>query len=360
MNYRSTKLLAEKSLSGSGVESIPINVLDPISRLVMGWRTTKSKHGMDSYPHKDVTRIELVDGSEVLHSLDGGQNQALAIYDRKCPSMNHGQHLSASSEYATFGIDFGRFLFDPLLAFDPKKFRNPVLKVSYDVDVADTGVTAGLLEVWAECFDEKIISPMGFLSAKEIMSYTCAAENSYEYIDLPTDYVMRKMLIQGYRKAYEPWNVISEARLSEDNEKRIPFDWNLETYYRTMKGVWTPIVEQLQGVGGSSGNRTFYVTPTEYYTMALGIIVGDGTMRFNTWQRGGAVIPYTSEAAPFFQGMIFGYLPNHCFEFAFGDPQDMGDWYDVTRIGNLRLRLKAGGSGTDGKGKVVTQQLRRY
>jgi len=360
MNYRTVKLLDAEDVGAAGTKTIPINVKDIISRIEITFKTTKSKHGMDSYTHKNITRIEVVDGSDKLFALDGGQAQALAIYDRKAPTMQHGAHLEACSEFDTFPIDFGRHLYDPELAFDPTKFSNPQLKVTYDEDVADTGVSANELEVVAHCFDEKVPSPVGFLMSTEHWNNAMGDENSYKYVDLPTDHPIRKLLIQGYRSAYEPWHVISEARLREDGGKREPFDWELETYYRMMKGIWTPVVEEIQGVGANAGSLEFYVTPTAYWNMVIGNIVGDGYLRWDTWQRGGKIIPYTSTARPFFQALVTGFLPNHCFEFPFGDPKDMADWYDVTAKGSVGLRLRAGGSGTSGTGAVVLQQLRRY
>ena len=58
-------------------------------------------------------------------------------------------------------------------------------------------------------------------------------------------------------------------------------------------------------------------------------------------------------------GWVHGYLPHHCFDFVFGDPNDLDDLYDVTKLGHLNLRLEAGdGGGTTGE--VAIQQLRRY
>ena len=111
MNYRTATVLAEKSLEGAGTEVIPVLLKDIISRLFFTWRTSPSKHGMDSYPHRDITKIELVDGSDVLFGMDGGQCQALCIYDRKVPTMNFCQHMEGLSQLAGFSIDFGRFLF---------------------------------------------------------------------------------------------------------------------------------------------------------------------------------------------------------------------------------------------------------
>ena len=102
MNYRNATILASKALTTSGTETIDINVKDIISRITLSWKVSKSKHSMDSYAHKDISKIELVDGSDVLHSMNGGENQALCIYDRRCPTMNHGQSLTANSLFSTY------------------------------------------------------------------------------------------------------------------------------------------------------------------------------------------------------------------------------------------------------------------
>lgn len=359
MNYRVATLLAEESLTGSGTKTIDINVTDVISRIMFSWRVTKSQHAMNSYAHKDITKIELVDGSDALHSLDGGQNQAVCIYDRKCPSMNHGQHMTSLSEYSTYAIDFGRYLYDPQLALDPRKFNNLQLKISYDVDVSDTGVTTGYLEVWAYCFDEKMVTPIGFLSTKDFESWSLSAAAAYHYVDLPTDLTIRKLFIQGYRASYEPWYQVMGARLSEDNDKRVPFDWELEDYYRIMKGIWTPVTEEFEAQVDTTG-AAYYLTPTDYYATLVAMSSNVAGYPYSTggYFKGG-VVTLKASATSQLVGIARGYLPNHVYEFPFGDPNDLGDWYDVTRLGSLRLRLLSG-TGTSGNVDTILQQLRKY
>lgn len=360
MKYRTTEILDATDVGPSGTKSIDINIKDIISRITIGWKTTKSKYGMDAFPYEDITKIELVDGSEVLHSLDGGPNQALCIFDRKVPTMNHGQHVNAASEYANFGIDFGRFLFDTMLALDPKRFNNLQLKITYDEDVADTGVTANELEIWAHCFDEKIVTPLGFLMAKEIYKYTAGAENSYEYVDLPVDLAIRRLILQGFYDGAEPWAQIKEARLSEDNDKHVPFDWELEKYYRTHKGVWQEIIEQFYGYADTSSTYVYYITPTDYFAGVFGHILGGTVQGAPTGVTPGGQVTLNAGTAGNFHGLARGYLPNHCFDFPMGDPQDIEDWLDKAGEGSLRLRLKAGSSGSSSINKVVLQQLRKY
>jgi len=359
MNYRTATILAEKSLSGAGTETIPILVKDIISRILLTWRTAPSKHGMDSYMHRDITKIELVDGSDVLFGMNGGQCQALCIYDRKVQTMNYGQHMMGDSQLSNYGLDFGRFLYDTEMAFDPTKFSQPTLKVSYDVDVSDTGVTSGNLEVRAEIFDEKIVTPRGFLMSKEHNSRTPPA-TGYWYVDLPTDHALRKLLIQGYQSAYEPWYQVTEAKLDEDNDKRTPFDWVLETYYRNMQGVWLPVEEFIIGLTGAA-SKDYYVTPTDYWTQLILSSRNDAQIPYpGASCRGGKATITTASGGGGVMGIARGFLPNHCFEFPFGVQEDIGDWYDIRRVGSLRLRLKAGSAGAAGTVAVILQQLREY
>ena len=359
MNYRQTKILDAKTLSGAGTETIPLNVQDVISRITLQWIVTKTQIAMNSYPHRDITKIELIDGSDVLHSLDGGQNQALCIFDRKCPTMNHGQYINANSQRSLYGIDFGRFLFDKELALDPSRFRNLQLKVSYDSDISDDGVTSGSLEVWADLFDEKVVSPVGFLMSKEIFSRTPPASGYYS-TDLPTDYPLRKLLIQGYRSAYEPWYQVSEARLSEDNDKRVPFDVELELYYQLRKAIDTPVEEAVVLEAGDPTGYAYYLQATDYWASL--ILIGQGATNqagIGANGRGGYTLLKGGSTQQ--QGVQRGWLPNHCFQFPFGDEKDLNDWYDVTRLGSLKLRLKAGtGASATGTVAAMLQQLRRY
>ena len=361
MNYRTTKLLDGTDVGASGTKVIDVNVQQPISRIRLYWQVTMPNvKAMNSYQHRDISKIELVDGSDVLFSMNGGQAQALCIYDRKIPTMNYKQKLPENSLASNYGIDFGRFLHDPMLALDPTRFRNLQLKITYDEDVAKSGVTANELEVIADLFDEKVISPIGFLMSKEHYSATPPSAG-YSYIDLPTDHPFRKLLIQGYLSGYEPWYTVSEARLDEDNEKKIPFDWNIERYYRMMQAEWTPVEEGLIG-DATVGGAAFYMTPTDYYTIPA-IMSAGGTVAgvtCSSWQRGGVVTLLSIGGVQGAMGIVRGYLPNHCVEFPFGDPKDIDDWYDVTKLGSLRLRLKVGTYSASAIQAVVLQQLRRY
>lgn len=358
MNYRVATILAEDTWEDAGTKTIDVNIKDIISRIIIGVRENTGGEKMAAQMAANITKVELIDGSDVLHSLNGLENQAVCIYDRRIHTMNHPAVTGGSSMYCTLGIDFGRYLFDPELAFDPTKFRNPQLKITYDVDVVRSVATSLLVEIWAECFDEKVVSPVGFLVSKELHSRTPPA-SGYWYVDLPTDLMMRKLFIRGFRAKFEPWYQVIEAKLSEDNDKRIPFDWDLEDYHRVKKGEWLPVIEGLVGYAGIGDAYEKFVTPTDYY-MSMAFTPNDNLTPYTLYPAKGGYLFFQCSGGALLMGSVYGWLPNHCFEFPFGDPKDLADWYDVTRVGSLRLRLKAGAGEANGTVGVITQQLRRY
>jgi len=361
MNYRYATVLAEKSLGAAGTETIDINVLDPISRLDIVWQPTfMDKANLAALP-VGISKIELVDGSDVLHSLNGRVNQALCLYDRRVPTLNHGMFVGGAKLHCTMGIDFGRFLYDPELAFDPTKFRNPQLKITHDRALLGALTVTHTLEVFAHLFDERVISPVGFLMAKEHKAYVAASENSYEYTDLPTDHPIRQLLLRGYHSQQDPTDVVDYLKLSEDNDKRIPLDLELQTYVNRMKGVWEIIQEVVMDYIDTVGGYSKYVTPTDRAT----ILAGSGNVSHDYWVEGGIeggyIQRYCDYVSGFHSGIVHGYLPHHCIQFPFGRQDQIDDWYDVTRLGSLIARTQSAGEYGDGSEiSIILQQLRRY
>ena len=167
MKYRRALLLAPGSLGASGTKVIEIDVDKPISRIEIRFKTTKVLSYMTAPAPANMLKVELVDGSKVLHSLTGYENQALAYYSRDRISMSHGQHIPTSSEEDLYALDFGRKLWDKELAFVPGNFHNPQLRLTWNRALADTSCVSDEIQVWADIFDEAAISPIGFLSAIE-------------------------------------------------------------------------------------------------------------------------------------------------------------------------------------------------
>jgi hypothetical protein len=332
----------------------------PISRIEMTYKTTKVLYPMTAPAPANIPKIELVDGSKPLHSLTGYTNQALAYYSRGKVAMEHGQHIQTLSEVDSYALDFGRYLWDPLLAFDPTKFSNPQLKISWNRALADTSVTVDSLEIWAEVFDDKPVSPVGFLSAREIWSGNFLAENSVNEILIPDDEVIRQVLVRANYAGYEPWYQVDIAKLDEAADGKVIFDYqDLEMYYRRMKSRW-PMLEIPFIAEPTTTARVFYIAPTDYWATILLTPVAANNYAYlsGTSARGGKA-DLRSNANGQYTGIAKGYLPWHTYQFPMGDQKDPADWYDATGR-KPRLRLTSNTAGVSGDGAVVIETVHKY
>lgn len=358
MKYRLSQILSEKTLDASGTEVIDLDILDPISMLLFEYKNTPGSNTMADHVASALSKIELVDGSDVLLSLSGKQMHALDYYDKSKAPYTHLSDAIGVQQLLPLFYNFGRHLWDPRFALDPKRFRNPQLKITHNRVTPDASSTAHTLKILGFLFDEKQVSPEGFLCSKELKAYTPGADGTYEYTDLPTDYILRKLLIEAYDDAYSAWQVANELRLSEDNDKRVPIDEKLSTLMKYVNTLYPPWREKLYAV--------LTATATDVYVSPSFDITVQGAVE----TQGGAIDVETGVLhSPFLLGAdvsanaaleVVGYNPHSIVPLLFGDQADPEDWYDVTKLGNLKLRVKAGSAGTAGAIKLFTQQLRKY
>jgi hypothetical protein len=358
MKYRETELLAPKDVGASGTETIDLELSDIISSITVEFSAIcPASITIQEVPAANIPKIELVDGSDVLFSLTGMQTHALDFFDTGRQYICGGSFVSNWGLLATLHLNFGRWLWDTQLALNPKKFRNPQLKITYDEDAAVASAEVNSLCVWANVFDEKAVTPVGFLMNKGLKDYTPTA-NAYEETDLPTDYPIRKLLIQ-MRVADLWWGgIISSLKIDEDNGKRIPLDMNaaqLEHWLHEFFGEYHDgIIADLNTGTGVD----IYHTPTQgvkprgdFYCSSDvldNIPFGYRNKYCTTTMTGYTVMD------------IAGTMPHGCMCIPFGDQKDMADWYDVAGK-SIKLKLKAGGSiGASETFRIATQQLRKY
>lgn len=364
MKYRTTAIQSAKDLGPSGTDVFDIDIKDPISRIDFIWKTTIVTVSVMTDTHlKCISKIELVDGSDVLCSLDAEQLQAINYYDRNENPQDELSLTVGDINTSVFSIDFGRFLYDPDLALDPTKFKNLQLKVTWDEDASNGSVVVNSMEILARTFDEKSVTPRGFLMMKEIKTYTPVA-NTTEYTDMPTDYTYRKMLLQVNSTDKNPFETVSQFKLSEDNDKKIPIDMSGENLFRMTfdeydRFSFNVILDAVVTA------KTLYVVPS--YDVNIHINY-DGTA-FVTAQSLFAVPTFTNQKIALAASVdiqadtatISGLCPNSMLVMPFGDQKDMGDWYDVAGIGSLKSIIKgAAAVGTSPETVIILQQLRTY
>ena len=358
MKYRLSEILATKTLAASGTETIDLNIADPISRLMFEYKQTRGSATSADHVAANISKIELVDGSDVIFSLTGKQMHALAYYHQSKSQDVHLTNIATIQQLLPLIYDFGVKLWDPNLAFDPKKYRNPQLKITHNVATSDASATVHSLRILAYCFDEKQITPMGFLSAHEIESFTSGAAGSYHYTSLPIEKIIKMLLIRGYYAAYQPWQVANQIRLSEDNDKHVPLDESTSLLMKWINSTYPRFVDGLQA-GLTSSPVTFYATPHFGVNVAGHALVATAPVIVGA---NPIVEPFTLNGGATTQALfnVSGFQPHAVVAIPFGNQEDPGDWYDTTKLGSLVLRILAGDAGANGSLQVFLQQLTQY
>jgi len=360
MFYRNILLEAlTAAFSDNRTITIDLAMADPISEIYLDIRATNG----DSLPTvgaplETVSKIEIVDGSDVLYSLNGIEAEALDIYHSgEWPRGQRNTYEALQENTHIVALSFGRYLWDEILAFDPTKFSNPQLKITFDYDAGGMTPTAAKLKVIAAMFDEKAITPRGFLMTKEVKSWTTAAA-AHEYTELPTDHPYRKLFLMGRYNDNPPNWVFDRIKLSSDQDKKVIIDNELLELVGGIAKHNAYITENIIASGSGAATH-LHVTPTMDVVAAgapMGVETGGKEASFE--QADGGYMGYITESAYAQNIKVSGMCPHGTVCIPFGKQDIIEDWFDVKGIGSLKLDVKNGVA--DATNRLFIQQLRDY
>jgi len=358
MRYRTVKIHSRETFTSDTTKIIDINVKDVISNLVVKVEGTHTGAVMQLHPVSVITDLQVVDGSDVLFSLDGYEAEALDWYNRGGKFRSNYNYACTAGTWTRFiGINFGRYKFDPEYAFDPKIFTNPQLKISLDIDAwSSTGSTV-YVTVYANVFDEMVPAPRGFLMAKELKQWTMAS-STHEYTDLPTDYPYRALYMRAYLAGTEPNASLSNFKLSEDQDKRIPIDLGAHEMNSNVMDGYPPVEEEWY-YSLNTSNRYLYCAPTTRVKAVGAVWATSGVAQDAAFYNGDGGRLNTIAAANPSNTQIFikGGVVHCTYEISFGDKMNPDDWYDVRPIGSLIADVTGGAAA---QGFLFLQQARPY
>ena len=359
MKYRTTNVFAEKSYTADFTELIDLNVGDPISELLIKYKglNTTGSAGATAHPAKCVTKVEISNGSDILFSLSGLDLYALAIIHNKNVAANWIQYLNDNYFDLSLRINFGRRLWDPELALDPKQFPNLQLKIVSDMDAGGVAPDASKLDVWAHCFDEKQISPIGFLSSKLIKEYTMG-DASHEYTDLPTDNIIRKILMRALVAGTEPYGVLANVKLDVDNDRHVIIDCNSDNLQWLFPEENINVLEGFVAQNDGS-QRSYYNTPTAKVFGNVNEWTAAASAYFAFYDGDGGRCKIDGSSGVNFVCQLHGYCPNGVISIPMGNQNDIEDWFDPEGLKSLRLDMKSASSMTNAA-QILLQTLRKY
>ena len=356
MNYRIASLLSSESATTAATKTIDLNVRKPISRITVQMKATNNGSVPTAHPAKMISKIELVDGSNVLASLTGIQAQALNFYETGRLPLTFLDYRNDVMAIVTFELNFGRWLWDEVLALDATKFNNPQLKISHNLALGGSAPDAATLSVFAHAFDQKEAKPTGFLMSKEQYSYTLVA-SAKEKIDLATDLPYRKILVQSLSAGKQPWENFNKIKLSEDNDAVVIINDESTSDLLKLFSDDPRIIERIV-THGTGAAQTIYCTPT-YDQNCVGMGMDQADTSIFATQGYGGTESVLGENTVADQYHVSGRNPHGAMEIPFGRQDEPADWYNVSKVGSLAMTI-TGGSGASGTVQIVSQQVRNY
>ncbi len=354
MKTRQTTIQAFAAHAAPGTEVYPIRLTDPISRLVIPYSVLIPAAARIEHMSTTFTRIVIVDGSDVLLSLTGSQIDGMAKMRALSANATFESPDPSITVWGNLIIDFGRYLYDKQLAFDPTKFKNPQIQVTHNAAIPVTGGVRTDFAILADIMEGLPSSPMGFLMKKEAKSWL-AANGAWEYSELAKDYVYRAIWLQGKTNLIGVDAHWSRALLSEDNLKRIPFDCLIDDQVADNAADYGLIVEPISGTVSAFATPIFVAPCYGGNALAMNSIARNALQA--QWLNGGQVTVESANGTDDFRGHAEGLCPQGLVVFNMGPKDNIDDWYDPKALGDLRLEVLGAGARTI---RLITEQLRPY
>jgi len=364
MNTRLVEIFPRKNYAADATEIIDINLIDPISQLLVVIEPDCAGPAGTAVGHvvRAIEKVELVDGSDVLASLNGAEAQAIDFYHNWTAIPGRNRFLIGNYSKAVLPLNFGRYLFDDEFAVDPARHNNLQLKIKIDIGAAMEGNDDAYLTVLGQVFDQKAIAAKGFLMTKEVKQFTLV-NASHEYTDLPLDYPYKQLFLRAQRYGTDPDDQVDTIKLSEDQDKKIPINsLTLKQIVDNLAGRY-PLYHETILIGGNAAAFKYFCIPTrEVYGVATqwrenvadqqaSIFFGDGG-RFSIRM---------AAAGPNQQVIMQGQCPHAVVPVLPDYSNDPADWYDVRALKSLRLDVKgAADVGVSQTAEIIAQQLRMY
>lgn len=305
-----------------------------------------------------VSKLEVVDGSDVLHSLSMRQEQALNFYaNKRLP--NQILTAGAAAVVTEEGIiNFGRFLGDRDFYLDTGRYSNPMLRLTHALTISATAGFAtgtGALSVIGRVIEDGAPPYKGFVMSKEIKAWTTAASGDEPTV-LPLDWPYLSLLVGALKTTILPDAILTNLKLQVDAGRFIPYDLtgtdllaeNLERYGRGWQdfrpltdtaATWLgDIYYQTGAYAGRPGATSKLLISSVTAEQVIMVMTTGGTADANMIT-------------------LDGYAPHSSFMLPFGDGVTPDDFFDPRGIAELKLILSQGT--VSAAGTIVVNQLRQ-
>jgi len=366
LRFRDHYFKREATISDADTVIIDINIKDPISFIKIEYEATNGGTScIDHELHGDVSKIELVDGSDVLESLSMLEWQALNFYElKKLPHMLLSEAAGAKQEECCY-IHFGRFQDDPEYYFDPTQFKNPQLRLTHNLTISATAGFAtgtGKITVMARIIEEGAAPYKGFLMSKEKYSWTSGTSGDEE-IDLPRDHPYRMLLIKALKTLLRPDEVLEKHKLSVDADKYIPFENYTEDIMDNNEKMFGLVQQAKRLLEADDGSALLDIYDIRKASIDARVDDHIATIEsVDAEQVKIGLYDMTSPATPAFQTtakncdlFVEGVSPHAVICIPFGELNNPASWFPAPDFGDIKLYCTQKAAGACA---IVLQQLR--
>lgn len=366
MKVRDDVLIDADDMGISGTKIYDLNYVDVISQLDLTFDATNGTTSNAENPiERNVSKIEIVDGSEVLWSLPGDVAYALYSQEHGQPPPENWVGAGNGTPSVTIPICFGRYLYDPDYGFAPRSFKNPQLKVTFNEATVNAAGATGFvsdsftLSILAHLVEEGP-APSGWLMCKDLYDFTTAASGD-EKVVMPTDYPWRQLMIRAFESGTYYGSSISTYKLSCDRGKFVPFDSSVDYLVRRMQEVY-PITQK-------SGYE--YIAAEGYINVWMAVFKNMSVHAYHAGYIVGTTTDYNSRLGirfklhdgtaaggrPIFLS-VEGWAPHNTIFIPFGRLDQPGEWFNAPSYGSVDLYLTQ--ADADAEVNVCVQQVRGY
>jgi hypothetical protein len=227
MKTRDVYITKAETLTDTFVKTYPLNSLAMIQylRLRIGATTGATSNTVGKLHHL-ISKIEVLDGSNVLFSCSGLETMAFNCFDN---GFMPYQDISCGASVVTTEeliLDFGRFHGDREYYLNTNMFKNPMLRITGAFAVSATvGIATGtgILSVIARSIEDGAMPYKGFIMRKEIFSWTSAASGDQPII-LPLDYPFMGIMVAALKTTIVPDTILTNFKLSRNFDQYIDFN----------------------------------------------------------------------------------------------------------------------------------------
>lgn len=366
MIHRESLIEDGLSLADSGTKTIDLEVVDPISELHLLFAATNGATSNLNNPCvRNISKIEIVDGSEVFYSMDGRLAQALAYWWTKNYPGRAWQEYGGAGQWDVIPIYFGRFPWDPDYAIVPANFKNLQLKITWDLatvnTVGATGFVTNTAQLWvnARLMQDPFSPPRGYFIHKNQYSFTSVASGD-ERVDMPTDYPYAGIMIRAWESGVGINASISNVKMSIDTDKIIPFDDSIAHQMRLLGPEYGEILHGIRQFASDGDVRQIWIGLQERGTVVSEVdskIVGltnvvNGQAEYSVYTDAGAADTTDRMMQTLFQGQA----PFNTMWYPFGRQIDPVSYLEAATYGSIRILLTQ--ADADAAVDVVLSQLR--